>query len=149
VRVYGRLKAFNNRRHVGVHAMRAVTDFNEINYHFLEATATHLYFTRGPLDAGGAKPLGNAAAAGEGGMFVEQDARAQGNATLANMTSVARKVFTAIQNAPQNNEGLHVQNIASILGLQINDVFKAGDELLGMGVIYTTVDDETWAVLEY
>jgi replication factor A2 len=30
-----------------------------------------------------------------------------------------------------------------------NEVFKAGDVLLGEGFIYTTVDDETWAVLEY
>jgi replication factor A2 len=33
--------------------------------------------------------------------------------------------------------------------MPVNEVFKAGDELLGLGVIYTTVDDETWAVLEY
>jgi replication factor A2 len=42
-----------------------------------------------------------------------------------------------------------VFDIASALGVQLNDVFLAGDELLGEGLIYTTVDDKTWAVLEY
>jgi len=68
---------------------------------------------------------------------------------LPAMSATARRVFNQLQAAPQNNEGLHVQNIAAQLGLPANDVFKAGDELLGMGIIYTTVDDETWAVLEY
>ena len=58
-------------------------------------------------------------------------------------------MYNLLQTAPQNNEGLHVHQIASELGIQPNDVFKAGDELLGDGLIYTTVDDETWAVLEY
>ncbi len=72
-----------------------------------------------------------------------------GGKPLPHMSATARRVFTLLQSAPQNNEGLHVQNIAAQLGLPTNDVFKAGDELLGLGIIYTTVDDETWAVLEF
>lgn len=67
----------------------------------------------------------------------------------AKISAVGRKVYNLLQTAPQNNEGLHVQQIATQLGVQMNDVFKAGDELLGDGLIYTTVDDETWAILEY
>jgi len=33
--------------------------------------------------------------------------------------------------------------------LSVSEVFKAGDQMLAKGAIYTTVDDETWAVLEY
>lgn len=72
-----------------------------------------------------------------------------GGKPLPHMTPTARRVFSLLQSAPQNNEGLHVQNIAAQLGLPSNDVFKAGDELLGLGIVYTTVDDETWAVLEF
>lgn len=62
---------------------------------------------------------------------------------------VGRKVFELLSTAQQTNEGIHVHQIAQQLSLPVNDVFKAGDELLGEGLIYTTVDDETWAVLEY
>jgi replication factor A2 len=30
--------------------MRPITDFNEVTHHYLEAIATHLHFTRGPLN---------------------------------------------------------------------------------------------------
>jgi len=150
VRVWGRLKAFNNKRHVGAHVIRPVTDFNEINMHLLEATYVHLYFTRGPPES--LQP-GIARGGDSNGMFVEQTGTNGfangGGKQLPAMSATARRVFNQLQAAPQNNEGLHVQNIAAQLGLPANDVFKAGDELLGMGIIYTTVDDETWAVLEY
>lgn len=149
LRVWGRLKAFNNKRHIGAHSIKPVTDFNELSYHFLEATAVHLYFTKGMP---GVK--------GEGGddMFVDSRGGQNGGAQNGNLPgkkmsnkvgAVGRRVFDLLQNAPQNNEGLHVHHIASQLGIGVNDVFKAGDELLGEGLIYTTVDDETWAVLEY
>jgi replication factor A2 len=152
VRVYGRLKPFNNKRHVGAHVVRPITDFNEINMHLLEATYVHLYFTRGPPES-----LQGAAGGGGNPMFVEaggfggaaNGATSGGGKPLPHMTATARRVFNLLQSAPQNNEGLHVQNIAAQLGLPTNDVFKAGDELLGLGIIYTTVDDETWAVLEF
>jgi replication factor A2 len=152
VRVYGRLKPFNNKRHVGAHVVRPITDFNEINMHLLEATYVHLYFTRGPPES-----LQGAGGGGGNAMFVEPSgyggaangAAGGGRKPLPHMSATARRVFNQLQSAPQNNEGLHVQNIAAQLGLPTNDVFKAGDELLGLGIIYTTVDDETWAVLEF
>ncbi|RFU29169.1 hypothetical protein B7463_g7154, partial [Scytalidium lignicola] len=151
MRVYGRLKAFNDKRSVGAHVMRPVTDFNEISMHLLEATAVHLFFTRGPAyalkgvkneDSGeGMFVGGNGAAGGAvGDMAAQQLPR--------NTSTGARRVFALLQAAPQNNEGLHVHNIAAQLSMPTNEVFKAGDELLGNGFIYTTVDDETWAVLE-
>lgn len=152
LRVWGRLKAFNNKRHVGAHMIRPVKDFNEINYHLLEATAVHLYFVKGPPEnaANGVKTEG-----GEG-MFVGQAAASNGNGApsggkglSAKVSKVGRQVYELLRDAPQNNEGLHVHDIAARLKISSNDAFKAGDELLGDGVIYTTVDDETWAVLEF
>lgn len=151
IHVWGRLKAFNNKRHVGAHVIRPITDFNEVSMALLEATAVHLYFVRGPPEAPGMKTEG-----GGQGMFVDshgggvpQTNGGGGKPLPASLSPVGRKVFNLLQMSPQNNEGLHVSMIAAELGLQANDVFKAGDELLGEGLIYTTVDDETWAVLEY
>ena len=47
-RVWGKLNSFNNRRHVVAQIIRPVEDMNEVSYHMLDATAIHLYYTRGP-----------------------------------------------------------------------------------------------------
>jgi replication factor A2 len=50
---------------------------------------------------------------------------------------------------PQGTEGLHVDEIASKLEVSVDSVVEAGQYLLSEGLIYTTVDERTWAVLEY
>ncbi|KAG4443205.1 hypothetical protein IFR05_001347 [Cadophora sp. M221] len=152
LRVWGRLKAFNNKRHVAAHMIRPIKDFNETSYHLLEATAVHLYFVRGPPETIG----GNGAVKSEGGgLFVDQNGGGAGTTgsskalALLKVSTTAKKVFEFLKNAPQNNEGLHVHQIAQGLQLPAAEIFKAGDELLADGFVYTTVDDETWAVLDF
>ena len=151
VRVWGRLKSFNNKRHVGAHVIRAVEDFNEVNYHLLEATYTHLYFTKGPLGAGGQ----NGHAANGDSMFVDGGAGtgANGggamNGKLSGCSALARKMYTYMSEAPGGNEGIHLNVITNNTGMAVRDVLQGSDELLSQGLIYTTVDDETWAILEY
>ncbi|MCJ1362593.1 replication factor A protein 2 [Acarospora aff. strigata] len=158
-RVWGRLKAFNNKRHVGAHVIRPLADYNEIQYHLLEAAYAHLYFTRGPPEQFAAAATEKGAPGVNGGrqqgQQQQQDggygdaAGGAGSGPPLHMLSVpARRVFNTLKSSPQNNEGLHVQNIAAQLGLQVSDVLKAGDELLGHGRIYTTIDDNTWAILD-
>ena len=150
VKVWGRIKAFNDKRHVGARVIRVITDYNEINLHLLEATAVHLYFTKGP-------PEGVKTDAGGDNMFVGgYGGTANGGAVMhgtrklpPNMSIPAKRMFDFLLSAPQNNEGLHVSHIAQGLGISTQNVFRASDELLADGVVYTTVDDETWAVLEY
>ncbi|KAL8642084.1 MAG: hypothetical protein Q9228_001194 [Teloschistes exilis] len=144
-RVWGRLKAFNNRRHVGAHVIRPVTDKMEIQYHLLEATYVHLYYLRGPLeDAAGGKAGANGQAADDGGQYGDSGGR-----QMPSVGANARRVYQCLKDSPQNNEGLHVQNIAASLRMQVADVMKAGDELLTQSMIFTTVDDNTWALLEF
>lgn len=142
-RAWGKLKSFNERRSVAAQIIRPIEDMNEVSYHLLEATAIHLYFTRGP--PGGAN-AGAGAAANDG--MGQQGAGAYGAYDLSGFNPVAKKVFQYLREAPQSNEGLHQHVIAANLGLESADVLKAGDDLLAGGLIYTTVDDHTWAVLE-
>lgn len=148
-RAWGRVKAFGGRRHVGAHVIRPITDKNEITYHLLEATYVHLYFTRGPpssepgAQAGGGPSVESASTLGVGGQSMI------GDQAMPNVSQAARRVYQAIKSTPQNNEGLHVQNIAATIGMNVNDVMKAGDELLSHSLIYTTVDDLTWAALDF
>lgn len=146
-RVWGRLKAFNNKRHVGAHVIRPIADKMEIQYHLLEATYVHLYFTKGDLSTlkqenGAAQDQAGYGGAGGG----------DNSANDRHMPSIsmnARRVYQTLKESPQNNEGLHVQNIASISNMNVPDVLKAGDELLSHSMIFTTVDDSTWALLEF
>ncbi|KAL6923666.1 hypothetical protein FSST1_000940 [Fusarium sambucinum] len=156
VRIWGRLKSFNNKRHVGAHVIRPVADFNEVNYHMLEATYVHLYFTKGPLGGQGG------GANGDDGMFVDgggyndngggnnnNNNNNQSHTKIAGCGPLAKKMFNFMSDTPGGNEGVHVNIITSSTGMSVRDALTAADELLGQGLIYTTVDDETWAVLEY
>lgn len=169
VRAYGRLKSFNNNRNVILHFIRPVSDNNEIHYHLLEAAAVHLYFAKGPVGGQGA---GTVNAGGGDSMFVDDNGygggvgagaggnagggvggnmnqHAGGAAKLGNVSSEAQRLYNFMLNTPGGNEGLHLQVLGKSSGMTTREVLKAADELLGQGVIYTTVDDETWAVLEY
>ncbi|PHH86688.1 hypothetical protein CDD83_9886 [Cordyceps sp. RAO-2017] len=151
VRVWGRLKSFSNKRHVGAHVIRPVADYNEVNYHLLEATYVHLFFTRGPLGGAGPNTNNN----GGDGMFVDGAAPAADAATaqmpskLSGCGAPARKMYNFMNDTPGGNEGIHLNVITSSTGMTVRDVLTGADELLGQGLIYTTVDDETWAILEY
>ncbi|CAO2650426.1 Nn.00g017180.m01.CDS01 [Neocucurbitaria sp. VM-36] len=141
-RAWGKLKAFGDRRSVGAQIVRPVEDMNEVSYHLLEATAVHLFFTRGP--PGGA----NATTNGEAGQQQAVGGGSYGGFDLSGYSPVAKRVFQHLRESPQSNEGTHQHEIAAKLGIDTADVSKAGDDLLAGGMIYTTVDDQTWAILE-
>ncbi|CZT20760.1 related to single-stranded DNA binding protein 30K chain [Ramularia collo-cygni] len=144
-RVWGRLKAFNNKRHVGAINVRHVQDYNEISYHLLEATVVHLHFTRGPPEQ---QTNGGAAAGGMSGQQQQNGYSAGGGGDLSGCSASARKFFACLKSTPQTNEGLHAQDLAGRCNLELSEVLKAADELLNLGKVYTTVDDSTWAILD-
>ncbi|KAE8348603.1 hypothetical protein BDV28DRAFT_143118 [Aspergillus coremiiformis] len=144
-KVFGKLKTFGNKRFVGSHCVRPVTNINELHYHMLEVVAVHLFFTRGPVGGtGGTAGGAGGADATMGG--VDDYSASKG---LPAMSPVARRVYNLLKTEPQSNEGLHAQLIAAKLSLPMPDVARAGDELLTAGVIFSTVDEQTWAILEY
>ena len=147
VRVWGRLKSFNNKRHVGAHVIKPIEDFNEVNYHLLESTYVHLYFTKGASAAAGATGGAGAGAADDDSMFV--DGGAGSNPNLSGLSVKGRKMFNFLQGAEGGNEGVNIHVIAQSTGMSIPDVLAASEELITPGLIYTTVDDETFAILSY
>jgi replication factor A2 len=118
---------------------------NEVSYHLLEATAVHLYFTRGPPGAAAANA---GAGAATGGAAQQQGGGSYGGNDLSGYSNVAKRIIQYLREAPQSNEGLHQHEIAAKLGIESADVARAGDDLLAGGMIYTTVDDSTWAILD-
>ncbi|KAL4918373.1 hypothetical protein BDW62DRAFT_181850 [Aspergillus aurantiobrunneus] len=149
-KVYGKLKAlFGDRKVINTHCVRPLTNINELHFHFLEAAAVHLFHTRGPPGpAGGGGKLGGGDAA-MGGYDGAGDSGAYGGGmSLPNVSPVARRVFNLLKTEPQSNEGLHAQFIAAKLSLPPSDVMRAGEELVNAGMIFSTVDDQTWVVLD-
>ena len=65
------------------------------------------------------------------------------------MSGAARKIHHLLKTEPQDDTGLRIDAIAGKLNMPALEVSRAGDELLGAGVIFTTMDDQTWAILEY
>lgn len=148
-RVWGRLKEFNGRRHVGANIIRPISDLNEVQYHLLEATAVHLHFTRGPVEQIQAQSKGGAPA--NGGLAMHGPGGGGGGgagAGLPPMSKAAARVYHAIKDTPQGHEGVHVQLIATSAGMDINDVVRGGEELMNNGLIYSTLDEHTWAILD-
>jgi replication factor A2 len=145
VRVWGRLKHFNNKRHVGAHVIKPVRDFNEVNYHLLEATYVHLFITREGLPNGGSGGAGGGAGAGADGdsMFVDG-----GNGSYNSYTAKARKMYDYLRQANATTEGVNIHVIARETNMSVQDTMTAAEELLGYGTIYSTVDDETFGILD-
>lgn len=125
--------------------MRPIEDFNEVNYHLLEATYVHLSLTKGAAAGGGQQQGGDG-----DGMFVDGgygagDARAV-QARLAPCSRNAQAIFKFLLNAA--GEGQHISQVSSFTGLSNKDIMSAAEELLNEGLVFTTEDDETWAILE-
>ncbi|KAL8407876.1 hypothetical protein RB594_006615 [Gaeumannomyces avenae] len=149
VRVWGKLKHLQDRRHVGATFMRNVDDFNEVSYHMLEAAYVHLYFAN-------AKPGAEAGGGGGGedSMFVDSYGDSHGGggggaAKAKGCSANAQRIFGYMQNQAAGNDGMEAHVISKGIGMPVNTVLAAADELVTQGLIYTTLDDQTWAILDY
>ncbi|KAK0735690.1 hypothetical protein B0T21DRAFT_368340 [Apiosordaria backusii] len=159
VRVMGRLTSFNGKIHVGAHHVRVIDDYNEVSYHLLEATYVHLCISRGlpggpwPQKEGGAVGGGHHAGGDSDSMFIDGgngyggDSAAT-NAMLGSCSRQAKSLYQFMQSDPRSIEGINIADVMAASGMSKRDVLAAADELLGNGIVYTTVDDETWAILE-
>jgi replication factor A2 len=154
VRVLGQLKSFNNKKHVGSHKIQPVTDFNEVQYHLLEAAAIHLHLTRGPPEQ--YAPTGDGGAAtsaygqNRGGDVVMGGTGGDaGRGLLHDASQNARIVYNTVKNSSDSIEGMHFNNIRMKTLLPIDAVSKAVEELLALGVVYSTLDEYHVAALDF
>lgn len=139
-KVVGKLTHFRGRRNISAHTVRPLTGMNEYHHHLIEATAVHLYFTQGPPP----NRAGNAAAGGATG---ETTGAATGR-SLPGLSPNSQSVLTLLTNSPTTNEGMHIQDMASALGMSTADIARACDELTATSLIFPTIDEETFAILE-
>jgi len=152
VRVLGQLKTFSNKKHVGSHKIRLVADYNEVQYHLLEAAAIHLHLTRGPPEQfapasdGGATWHDGQARAG-GGDTVMGGMGGGPGAGLEGLSRAARTIYEAIKANSDPDVGVHINTIRNKAGLSEEAFKTALEELSDGGQAFTTVDNCHFAVL--
>jgi hypothetical protein len=61
----------------------------------------------------------------------------------------ARVVFKALWHTPQGNDGLSLERLMECTSMERQRIIDATDELLNWGLIFSTVDDETWVVVQF
>lgn len=142
VRVFGAIKSFGNKRYIGAHSIRPVTDINEFLCSMLDATAAHLFFTRGPP--------GSAGAGGAAGGDATMSDYAAGDQKPDNsgVPKFWQDIYRIIQVIPQGEAGIHAQEVASKMGAAMMDVHRAMEEMAAQALLFSTTDEYTFAVLD-
>ncbi|KAK6332386.1 replication factor A protein 2 [Orbilia brochopaga] len=156
-RIVGNIRQFNNKRTIATtQTIRPVTDFNEIQCHLLEATAVHLYFTRGPpeIQQKGGAAGGYQQGAGSYGQDTEMGGAGTTAGSAANLlppgiSANARKIYGILKNRQDSSEGMHISMISQTTKIPLAETYKAVDELLTNGVCFTTMDDEHIACMDF
>lgn len=134
-RVTGTMKTAGGKRFVSGTTMRLITDFNEINYHFLESVAVHLHYTRGPASQFVSGGAGGGAGKVSGG-DVAMGGMGGGGGQFAGLSNTAGAVLQFIKNE-NNNEGVAVEQISLRMSIPLAEVQKAKDELVSEGREYS------------
>jgi replication factor A2 len=156
VRVLGQLKSFSNKKHVGSHKIYAVTDFNEVQFHLLEATAIHLHLIRGPPEqfaptAGDSKAVvayGHNKDKGAVDVVMGGTGDDAGRSLPSQASQNARLIYSLLKNNSPSAEGMNVNTIRMRTQLSSDDISRAMYELTDLAAVYTTIDDSTFAPLD-
>ncbi|KAI5309864.1 replication factor A protein 2, partial [Ascosphaera atra] len=139
VKGFGKMSSFGNRHNISAHSIRPIS-INEYNLHFLESVATHLHLLCG-VPTSMQQPNRR--------LDMQRVTTMPGKRILSPvMSDTARMVVDILSRMPTTNEGLHVQNMASSLGLSSQEILRACEELTAMSVCWSTIDEFTFALLE-
>eukprot|EP01040_Poterioochromonas_malhamensis_P007584 gene7584-8187_t len=151
-RVIGNIREYDNKIHLSVYDAQPVQDWNELTYHILDVTHTHLLNTKGPLQSGAFIPNQSSlmqtstpqANRGMVGGFASQNLN---NAMKKEANNVNESIFAAYQSGPRDGAGLKYDEVMNILkrkGVNINfdQLVRGVQQLCNDGRLYTTIDDE-------
>eukprot|EP00301_Raphidiophrys_heterophryoidea_P014865 c23336_g1_i1.p1 GENE.c23336_g1_i1~~c23336_g1_i1.p1 ORF type:complete len:302 (+),score=76.10 c23336_g1_i1:33-908(+) len=147
VRVFGALRSSENNVNVLAYNMRAVEDFNEITYHFLEAISVHKYHTKSKL--GGSSGIlampGASSSGGYGGHSGHGTSSSRDHpmhqASADGFTPIQRDLLSMISQS-NNSEGVAVVDmIHAYPAYSQNDIRETAKYLEVEGHIFATVDE--------
>jgi replication factor A2 len=144
VRMYGSMNSFQKAKTLTMYRVTPIEDFNEVTFHYLDAIATHLYHTKGPLPSAD----GKVSAATNNAMFQQQQQlQTFSSAPIGQQSdefSPAQKaVLSVFQADAENPVGTTLESVVKGLSSQFTplQVQSAIEHLTGEGHLYTTVDE--------
>lgn len=157
VRIHGLISSFQGERNVRSHAIRPITDHNEVTFHFLDCIFVHLYNSKNqglpiPSDPGAGARAG---AAGVQSPLAARDPLAngvqngnqyvapRGPAGESSLTDLQLRVSQLYEASAVGDAGLHYEEVAKrIPGYSKEAVRAAIDFLVNEGTLYSTIDDD-------
>ncbi|GAA5941792.1 Rfa2p [Sporobolomyces koalae] len=146
VRIIGSIKTFAEKRHINAQRVRAIEDFNEINFHLIECAYVHKYITRGPPGGGNnTSMVTDRPYDGAGGNPYTADGGASNDAARdlpAGQRAIWRFIKEQTDAGEGGGEGINVAAIARHVSVSIDQV---RDMIAGMtddGLLYSGLDDD-------
>lgn len=144
VRVYANLKGFQGKRQLIAFAVRPLTDFNELSYHFLECMYVHMYNTKlkaasVPSDAQMTSSVNGTPFRGYQGTQQNQFA-----GPLSDLKDLDKIVMDFLQQPAYlaSDTGVHVNEIVQRLGIPRDKIMASIKTLEVEGYAYSTIDDD-------
>ncbi|XP_048762748.2 replication protein A 32 kDa subunit-A-like [Ostrea edulis] len=132
VRVYGTVRSFGGKRNVTAFKMVPVMDMNEVTYHMLEVTHSHLALSKQSMSSGA--PMNKTAA---DDIYSNQD-----SGMVSGLNQVQNQVHSIIQ-SNMSDEGASIENVCKQLGgVPERSVREAVEFLSSEGHIYSTIDED-------
>ncbi|GAB4838250.1 hypothetical protein Ancab_027779 [Ancistrocladus abbreviatus] len=146
VRVLGHIKGFQGKRQLVAYAVRPVTDFNELTYHFMECAYVHLYNTKLrkvsslPTDVPVNSSINGTPFKGQQAVPQNQFPRQYG---VEGLKGIDQMVIDYLQQPSclAREKGVHVNELAQRLNIPVGKIMESIKALEDEGLVYSTVDD--------
>ncbi|KIK96326.1 hypothetical protein PAXRUDRAFT_32464 [Paxillus rubicundulus Ve08.2h10] len=142
VRVLGSLKTFGSKKYINTNLMRPVSSPAEIYFHLLEAMTVTLIWERGPV-----KLTSKNNAAGSNTAYLTQPTVVSSD-QFSHLPNLHRLIISFMRSQPPHDEGVHVGAIARAVGGDAVTISDAVDKLMDDGLVYATVDDSHFKLID-
>ncbi|EIW67669.1 hypothetical protein TREMEDRAFT_18062, partial [Tremella mesenterica DSM 1558] len=134
VGIMGSIKLFGGKRHISASHIRLIEDLNEVYNHLLKA----LYVSLTLRNPG---TTGQAHAHAPNNDYNAPVGMTTTESPYANLPPLQRKIMEIVSKE-ESEDGMHVSAVSrSMTGTKGEDVMEAIENLMGEGMLYSTVDD--------
>ncbi|KAL2928908.1 Replication protein A 32 kDa subunit B [Bienertia sinuspersici] len=144
VRVHANLKGFQGKRQLVAFAVRPMTDFNELSFHFLECMYVHMYNTKLRATNVSADPQVTSSVNGIPFRGYQGTQQSHLPGQFSEMKGVEQLVMSYLQQpaALASTTGVHVNELVQRLNIPLDQIMSAIRFLDDEGHVYSTIDDE-------
>ncbi|KAL3745726.1 hypothetical protein ACJRO7_014790 [Eucalyptus globulus] len=146
VRLVGHLRSSQGKKQLAAFAVRPVTNFDEVTFHFIDCIHQHLQKCRVKGDAiahsqsadfNTSTPISNKSNAS----LVAPTSEISGQFSVNGLKGCDQKVLEFLQQNYAQEKGIHRDEIAQQLKISVNKIMESIRTLEEEGLIYSTIDE--------